>query len=178
MRSNKAYSNVTFSKRVDHDAGRHRENLAPAEPASCRTCGAVYAGKRWRLARRSVRPKSQAIDKRKSLHPATLMLCPACKKRREDLPAGFLYISGKFLSVHREEVVRLLYKEAKRAFTDNPLARVMRTTSDKDGRIVVATTTEHLVKRLGHALKKALDGEVRYDFSHENKFARVYWNRD
>lgn len=49
---------------------------------------------------------------------------------------------------------------------------------DKRGRVTVTTTTEHLAQRLGHALEKAFDGEVRYDFSHENKLAHVYWRRD
>ena len=49
---------------------------------------------------------------------------------------------------------------------------------DEKGRLVITTTTEHLAQRLGHALEKAFGGEVRYDFSHENKLARVYWQRD
>jgi hypothetical protein len=49
---------------------------------------------------------------------------------------------------------------------------------DESERLVISTTTEHLAQRLGHALEKAFDGEVRYHFSHENKLARVYWHRD
>lgn len=30
----------------------------------------------------------------------------------------------------------------------------------------------------GESLKHAYHGEVRYDFSHENKPAGVYWKRD
>ena len=44
--------------------------------------------------------------------------------------------------------------------------------------LVLATTTEHLAKRLGQALEKAYSGKVHYDFSHENKLARVRWHRD
>lgn len=47
-----------------------------------------------------------------------------------------------------------------------------------DGRLMLSTTTEHLAQRLGHALEKAFDGKVDYDFSHENKLARVTWRRD
>jgi hypothetical protein len=43
---------------------------------------------------------------------------------------------------------------------------------------MLSTTTEHLAQRLGHALEKAFDGKVDYDFSHENKLARVTWRRD
>ncbi|NBO65264.1 MAG: ATPase, partial [Acidobacteria bacterium] len=64
------------------------------------------------------------------------------------------------------------------AMVDNPLGRIMALERDEDGDIIVQTTTEHLAQRLGHALEKAYDGEIRYDFSHENKLAHVWWRRD
>ena len=50
MRSNKRYTNTTFTKRVDHEAGRHHTKRAAKEPAVCASCGAVYANRRWILA--------------------------------------------------------------------------------------------------------------------------------
>ena len=44
--------------------------------------------------------------------------------------------------------------------------------------LLVETTTEHMAQRLGHALSRAFAGKVTYDFSHENKVARVNWHRD
>ncbi|MFY9608840.1 MAG: BCAM0308 family protein [Blastocatellia bacterium] len=173
MRSGKRYSNVTISKRVDHDAGRHRPPRAPSEPAKCLFCGAVYSDRRWTLADT---PKKG--NKHKHWHPQTITVCPACKKKREVLPDGFVYVSGGFLTSHRAEIEHLLDKEAERAGVDNPLARILSRETDENGRLVTATTTEHLAQRLGKALEKAFGGEVRYDFSHENKLARVYWHRD
>ncbi|MFY9558110.1 MAG: BCAM0308 family protein [Blastocatellia bacterium] len=173
MRSNKPYSNTTFSKRVDHDAGRHRGPRSPSEPASCSMCGAVYSDRRWTSA-----GSPRKAGKHKHWHPQTITVCPACKKKQQGLPAGFVYVYGDFLPSHREEIERLLDNEAERAAVDNPLARIMGRETDENGRLVISTTTEHLAQRLGHALEKAFDGEVRYDFSHENKLARVYWHRD
>jgi hypothetical protein len=45
-------------------------------------------------------------------------------------------------------------------------------------KLTVTTTTEHLAQRLGHAVEKAFGGNADYDFSHENKLARVSWRRD
>jgi hypothetical protein len=73
--------------------------------------------------------------------------------------------------------VRLLKNEADRAAADNPLGKIMSCETGDTG-LNVTTTTEHLAERLGQALEKAYGGNVRYDFSHENKLARVYWNRD
>ncbi|MBK7599097.1 MAG: hypothetical protein IPJ07_11510 [Acidobacteria bacterium] len=70
------------------------------------------------------------------------------------------------------------HNEAERASEDNPLARIMGLDKEKDGAVTVRTTTEHLAQRLGHALEKAFSGDVRYDFSHENKLAHVWWKRD
>lgn len=173
MKSKKQYSNVTFSKRVDHDAGQHRGPRAPSEPAICSTCGAIYCDRRWTPAGT---PKKDG--KHKGWHPQRITVCPACKKKQEGLPAGFVYVSGGFLPSHRQDIERLLNNEAERAAVDNPLAQIMARETDEDGRLVISTTTEHLAQRLGHALEKAYDGEVRYDFSHENKLARVYWHRD
>ena len=40
MHNNKPYTNATFTKRVDHEAGRHRPPRALREPAVCEECGA------------------------------------------------------------------------------------------------------------------------------------------
>jgi hypothetical protein len=90
---------------------------------------------------------------------------------------GLVYVKGEFSIKHRAEIKRLLKNEAERDARDNPLARIM-SWEDTDSQLVIKTTTEHLAQRLGHALEKAFDGNVRYDFSHENKFARVYWERN
>jgi hypothetical protein len=104
-------------------------------------------------------------------------ICPACRQIESGLPGGFVTIDGAFFVQHRQEIEVLVKNEADRAALDNPLGRVMSRTREK-GRLHLTTTTEHLAQRLGHALEKAFGGTVRYDFSHENKVARVYWHRD
>jgi hypothetical protein len=104
--------------------------------------------------------------------------CPACARIAQRLPNGFLYLDGGFVAAHRADIEHLLRAEAGRAGEDNPTAKIMEWTRDPDHVAVVTTTTEHLAERLGHALAKAYHGDVRYDFSHENKLARVYWRRD
>ena len=173
MKSNKRYSNATFSKRVDHDTGRHHTTRAPAEPAKCSVCGAVYSDRRWALAGTPRKP-----GKHKHWHPGALTVCPACKTEQEGVCSGFVYVYGDFVASHRREIEHLLDNEAERASVDNPLARIMNRETEVNGRMVVTTTTEHLAQRLGQALEKAYGGKVRYDFSHENKMARVYWHRD
>ena len=173
MRSNKRYTNVTFSKRVDHEAGRHRPPRGMAEPAICRECGAVYAERRWQKSN-----AAQKNRKHEEWRPAHEVVCPACKQQQNGAPGGFVYLGGAFLAAHLEEIEKLLLNEAERASEDNPLARIMSWEKNETGRLTLATTTELLAQRLGRALEKAFGGSVRYDFSHENKLARVTWHRD
>ena len=173
MPDRKRYSNATFTKRVDREAGRHRPSRAIKEPAFCEECGAVYANRRWSAA------SSTSTDKHhEHVRPAKAALCPACKQQRSGEPRGFVFLDGDFLSAHREEIEQLLQNEAKRAAEDNPLARTMEFKRGDGHKLTVSTTTEHLAQRLGHAVDKAFGGRVHYDFSHENKMARVSWRRD
>ena len=173
MPARRRYSNATFTKRVDHDGGRHRPSRAIREPAVCEDCGSVYANRRWTTA------SSKSTNKRnKHWRPAKATLCPACKQQRSGEPQGFVFLDGDFFSAHGEEIEQLLRNEAKRAAEDNPLARTMEFKRGDGHKLTVTTTTEHLAQRLGHALEKAFGGSVHYDFSHENKLARVSWRRD
>lgn len=172
MRSQKRFTNATFTRRVDHEAGRHRGKRAPREPAVCGSCGALYFKRRWSAA------GSEHGVEREHFRPAKLTTCPACLQIQGGAPSGYVYVEGSFFLAHRGDVENLLRSEAGRAAGDNPLGRIMLWKENENGRLTLSTTTEHLAQRLGHALKKAFDGELKYDFSHENKLARVTWKRD
>ena len=169
MRGNKPFTNATFTKRVDHDGGRHRTGRARSEPATCKKCGAVYANRRWTAAQKTANNTKRAVQ---------LTICPACKQATDGEPRGFVYLDGAFLVGHRKEVENLILNEVKRAGEDNPLARILELKERDCHKLTVTTTTEHLAQRLGHALEKAFGGEVHYNFSHENKIARVSWQRE
>lgn len=173
MQTNKRYTNQTFTKRVDHEAGKHRSTRAGSEPQVCADCGNVYADRRW------TKPGAAAnAEKHPHFRPPKTTICPACKAIRNATPSGYLHMSGKFLAAHREEIEQLLANEAERAAEDNPLGRIMAWDETKEAELTVTTTTEHLAQRLGHALEKAFRGKARYDFSHENKLAHVWWERE
>ena len=124
--------------------------------------------RRWRPA------DSAAADFR----PAHMTVCPACKQSRVGEPRGFVFLDGAFFVEHQKEIKQLLRNEAERAAEDNPLARILDWKEGEKHQLTVTTTTEHLAQRLGHALEKAFDGSVHYDFSHENKLTRVSWHRE
>ena len=173
MPTKRKYSNATFTKRVDHEAGRHRPTRAMSEPAVCEDCGAEYAKRRW-----TVGSSDSSPEQHEQLHPPQMTVCPACAQIRTGEPRGFVYLDGAFFESHDQEIQWLLLNESERAAADNPLARIMEWRRGEGHTLTVTTTTEHLAQRLGHALEKAFGGHVDYDFSHENKLARVTWQRE
>lgn len=173
MRNTKKYTNQTFTKRVDHEGGLHRLPPNLKEPAICEKCRAVYENRRW-ITEKAAREATN----HKRWGPAKLTICPACKQIEEGITGGYVSLSGAFFDSHKEEIKHLLTTEERRGMEDNPLSRIMNWREEKDGSLTVETTTEHLAQRFGHALEKAFKGKVKYDFSHENKLARVAWHRD
>jgi NMD protein affecting ribosome stability and mRNA decay len=170
MRTAKHWTNETFTHRVDHEAGRHRGPAALTNRV-CERCGAIYAKRRWTMPGPSSEPRLQEIA------APRLTVCPACLMIAAGRFAGEVRISGTFAIGHRAEIERLIRNEARRAAEDNPLARIVRLDGVPEG-LLVRTTTEHLAKRVGQALRKAFHGRVHYRFSHENKFAHVMWSRE
>ncbi len=171
MRTSKRWTNATFTHRVDHEAGKHRGPAAAKGPRVCERCGAINTKRRWTMAGAMNGLNLHAIA------APQMTICPACQMMAAGQFAGEVRVSGAFAASHVAEVERLIRNEARRAADDNPLARIVRLDRVPGG-LLVRTTTEHLAKRIGQALYKAMHGEVHYEFSHENKFAHVTWLRD
>jgi hypothetical protein len=171
MRSAKRYTNATFTRRVDHDGGRHRPPRAPREPIVCPGCGSLYHRRRWtRADQLPRRPGHQT--------PILVRICPACRRSASGVPHGFVHVDGDFARAHRAEIEALLRRDADAAGKDNPTGRVMNWGDDGTGGLLLTTTTEHLAIRLGRTLEKSYDGRALFGFSHENKLAHVWWHRD
>ena len=172
MRNTKRYTNTTFTHRPEPSSDV-RAQEAPPEPLICAGCGAVYVRKRWNRSASGEGRVSRAG------RPVPVTICTACRRRRTGVPHGFVHVDGDFVRAHRSDIVALLTNESGRAAEDNPLAQILELRDDpRMNDVLVTTTTEHLAIRLGRALQKAFDGQVRYGFSHENKLARVWWHRD
>jgi hypothetical protein len=162
------------TKQIAHERGDHLHlDKATPEPAVCKECGAIYVDRRWTIS--DVDPTS---IKHQRWGKPQIVTCPACKQKEEGIISGYVYIDGTFFEAHNEEIERMLKNEAERAAENNPLARIMNWERGNGHLLTISTTTEHLAQRLGHALEKAFCGEVKYNFSDENKLARVWWHRD
>ena len=149
-------------KEKGHDP--YGEPRKHTEGSYCPDCRAVYQGGRWVWSDRPVRS-------------GTPLLCSACRRIRDDFPAGEIYLSGDYLVKHREEIVNLITKLDTDARGRSPLKRMM-DIREKDRRLCVRLTDDHLARQIGDAIYRAYKGDLQLKYSEEEKFVRLYWHRD
>lgn len=143
-----------------HDPYKSKKKLP--EPSICTECGAIFHDGRWQWAK----------------HPpgAHETLCPACHRMRDKVPAGFLTLSGDFLTKHKEEIMNLVHNTEEREKGEHPLERIMDIEEQKEG-IVVTFTGAHLARGVGEALHHAYKGELDFVYAKEDNMLRVSWKR-
>jgi len=145
---------------VVHDAYKSRRKLP--EPARCKDCGALWRRGRWSWGTAPA-----------GAHSAR---CPACKRIRDRLPAGYVSLGGGFFAAPREEVLGRVRRCEVAEKRGHPLERIMDIKADGAG-VLVTTTGAHLAHRIGDALKRAYKGELDARYLKAEKLLRVKWSR-
>ena len=133
----------------------------PPEPSVCPVCKAVFKGGHWQWL------KSWPMD-------SPTAICPACRRIRDNYPAGVVTMSGDFIRRHRQEIVNLARRHEKEERALHPLHRIISIEEHTDT-VTVATTDIHLPKRIGQALHRAYKGSLNLHYEKECCFVRVNW---
>jgi NMD protein affecting ribosome stability and mRNA decay len=138
------------------------------EGVVCDGCGARYENKRW-YAGESVPTigRGEGVER---------IACPACRRMRENNPAGIVTFSGSYLTEHEEEILNTIKNSEERGRSKNPMARIMAINQEGD-QLIVRTTDDKLAQRLGREVFHAFQGNLEYHWSHDQKFVRVNWQR-
>ncbi|NIR30489.1 MAG: ATPase [Gammaproteobacteria bacterium] len=144
-----------------HDPYMSKRKLP--EPTLCPECGAVFHNGRWAWA-----DQPQGANQER---------CPACRRIRERVPAGFLTLSGGFFQHHRQEILNLVRNIEAREKANHPLKRIMGAEEHEDG-LVMTFTDPHLARGAGEAVEDAYEGELDYTYSPDEYMLRVTWRRD
>lgn len=142
----------------------YRTSRKAKAPASCADCGATYRKGRWTWER--LIPQ-----------PIAALVCPACRRVRDRVPAGEMTLRGRFYVEHADEILRLVQHVEKAEHTQHPLNRIM-AIRRAAGSATVTTTDIHLPRRIGHALESAWDGELDTHYDEAGHFVRVTWERN
>ena len=131
----------------------------------CPECKAIYQEGRW------IWPEKEhlAFD--------VPFICPACRRIKDDFPAGEVYLSGTYLITHMDEIEHLVNKIIREGKERSPVKRMidMKKTS---GGLCVRLTDDHLARLIGDALHRAYKGDLQFKYSDEQKFLRLFWHRD
>ena len=151
--------------RVFDDASHdpYRSSVKYKEPAVCETCGVVLHQGRWHWAMGE--PGAHGV------------VCPACRRARDKLPAGTLTLEGAFFVAHRTETMNLVRNEAERENEEHALNRILAIDEQND-RTIVSTTDIHLPQRIGRALERAWDGDLVIHHAKGEYSIDVRWRRD
>jgi len=144
----------------EHDP--YKPKGKPSEPAVCPDCRAVFHAGRWQW----LAAAADAHDE----------LCPACRRVRDEFPAGVVTLEGSFLHDHHAEVMALVNHHADRVKSEHPLQRIMGTEAT-DGGVQITTTDMHLARGIGEALHNAYRGDLKYHHEPGQDLLRVHWQR-
>jgi len=141
----------------------YQAHAKPPEPTWCPECGAVFEQGRWQWKER--------LSER-----APQLVCAACKRTRDHMPAGVLQIDGEFALAHRAELLALLKHRAEHAKAEHPLQRIMAIDEQADA-LQITTTDIHLARELAQALHHAYHGDLQLRFSDSQVLLRAHWHR-
>ncbi|NIP74092.1 MAG: ATPase [Gammaproteobacteria bacterium] len=148
-------------REMDHDP--YHSKLKLSGPAVCSQCGVVFADGRWQWGEPG--------------HEYREVVCPACQRVRDRVPAGFLTLKGAFLGRHRDEIENLVRNVEEREKAHHPMKRIMGF-DEQDGALVVTFTEPRLARGAGEAVEDAFEGELAIQYSEDEFLLRVYWTRE
>jgi hypothetical protein len=149
-------------KRILDDA-RHdpyEARLKLREPTICKECGVVYRHGRWCW---DVAP-----------HDADRVLCPACQRAHDRMPAGYLTLEGPYVQAHRDDLLALAAKIEANEKAEHPMHRIL-TIEQEPESVTVHTSDIHLPHRIGEALCKAHRGHLDVAYGHNEYSVRAHW---
>jgi hypothetical protein len=142
-----------------------RERDKYPDDTLCPECGAVFVKGKWTWAKPLRKDDMSSI------------VCPACQQIKADYAGGVLTLSGSFVKAHREDILNRVRNVENAEKKDHPLQRIMRIV-DNGEEIEIRATSEHLVARMGKALKSDFSGELELSYVEDESFARAHWRRN
>jgi NMD protein affecting ribosome stability and mRNA decay len=150
---------------LPREATKQRHARGMREPVRCQTCGSLYLRRTWRAGARS---------RRLGLLPAEYDWCPACREQASAEYFGRLRVLRPLTPEVETEVRRRVANVERRARHTQPSRRLMRIDRFND-RLEIMTTSQQLAHRIGHELKKAFGGRVRYVWTDRENALDASW---
>lgn len=147
---------------VPHDADPYGVRTRQSEPLTCLICEATFNRGQWSWI--PLRRGGRAV------------MCAACRRTRENQPAGYLFLEGEFFAEHRADIRRLLLNREAAEKAAHPMRRIM-AMQDTERGMQVHTTDLTLARDLGAAVQKSFQGELLEVKAPGAFEVRVFWYR-
>jgi hypothetical protein len=134
------------------------------DPSLCERCGVVFKNGIFEWLEKL--PKT-----------APRIVCPACKRMADRYEGGVVYLEGEFLNHHKNEIMNIVKNTESAEMKKRPLERIVESV-EKENKIKITTTYEHLARRIGEAVHKAYKGSLTMQYPEGEKYVRVGWKRE
>jgi NMD protein affecting ribosome stability and mRNA decay len=148
-------------KQKRHDVYKQRGKLS--EGTTCTTCGVVFSKGRWVW--------DYTGETRKQI------TCPACRRIKDNYPAGFIELSGDFFDENRQEIINLVHNLEIQHKEEHPMQRIMRILKSRDRITLIETTEVNLARRIGDSISRAYQGQYTFQYDDNYNRIRIQWVR-
>lgn len=108
---------------------------------------------------------------------AHLELCQACRRSKDNYPAGVIGLKGDAVRRLKAELLNLVRNLESQERAEHPMHRIMKI-EEHPNRLVISTTDVHLPGRLGQAIHHAYKGKLDRHYDPESCFVRVNWTSE
>jgi hypothetical protein len=116
----------------------------------CSECQAVYDGRKW----------SASCPYPRQYPPKTNhTLCTGCKRIRDKVALGRVYLEGEVIATRPDEILRMIRREEEIEHAHNYCSRILNISSDGQ-KMFIQTVNSLLAIHIGKQLKKAYKGRM------------------
>lgn len=117
----------------------------------CRSSFSIHDGKKW-------------VTDEKKWHGlkdtgTDLVICEACRRVRDKVVHGIVYLQGGVISERRDEIIRMVRREEQIEASRNHLSRILALQPNGD-KMTITTINQWLAIHIGKQFKKAFKGRM------------------
>lgn len=92
-------------------------------------------------------------------------------------PAAYVTIKGKFARRHRSELHTFVSRMSPRAGA-KPSPHQIIAIQEKPRKLMIATGSVHMARKIAEALQQKFHGELRHEFCKADSLLKIRWRRD
>jgi NMD protein affecting ribosome stability and mRNA decay len=116
----------------------------------CSECNAVFDGRKW---------NSSPHLSRKEVEKLSKTLCTACKRIRDGVALGTVYLDGDIITSRSSEIIRMIQREEEIERARNHSSRILDIKRDGN-RMTIRTVNSSLAIHIARQFSKAFKGRI------------------